>query len=1246
MKKRIVCALLTLIMLVSLVNSAALTAFAASAGTSEGAITVLKKMCLKKDYCEQLNKTQTFITGYGTVCKEPGHQVDNKGNLGDGTQGEKHQKHYISEKQADEALRTALGQIDQKVDSFASANGLKLTQAQNDALNIFSFIYGTEWMNGTGNLKTLLKTKPGYADLVNAMKTVGNNNDDRCGVFANMYLNGVYSNNLPTNYVNVEYNPNGGIIAQTTVPGAAYASMYNPSISTAHLVSATRSGYTFLGWFDGSKHYTPRLPNGTSAVSLTALWQKNGTEYSKAETVSYIVKKDQLSSTVVFTAPINEAKYILKNNDAKKTDAHVTTLESYKNLNEYAIEKVYADASGNKWVKLSGVEYWLMLSGTVASTGSDQFSTPSINVTVTVTNAYVNARQSATAGSALVGTYKVGQQLRIINTTVNNGITWGQVAKSDADDTPVSWVCLMYTNWGEVGKDVNPSTNTNAIATATVSASSYVNVRSGAGTENQIVGSLKKGDSVGLYEIKTVNGHQWGRADQGWFCLTYANVTMKNGSTVGVNVSDAGALAYAFAGKTSETVTAYVAASKTVDVVGTVEANTDVTVTNMTVDAQGSTWIKITWKTVENKKEVLKSGWVVMSNGLSTASARVKMSSEAEFKVISSLTVRERVGSDQKALFTMNPGVVIRVKEIKIVGETLWGLTYSYSNVNENVNEADQEGWVKEGWVNLATKYVTRTNAPSVPTVTNSTGDIATIVGVDSVNVRIDSSIHANKIGSLRRGTTAEILEVKDGWYKLDIDVDKNPETDSWVYKDYVQVSKKSTGTSSGGATVVANPDGTTTTTSTVGTGIVANTYSGVNVRSGAGVGYAQVTKLLPGTSVEILETTTVGTEKWGRCAQGWVSMNYITMISSTTTTTTATSGNGTPVTSFDDIKTSSLTAIYTGRVNGDDGDVKVYKAPNLGSEIVSKLKKGSPITMHELVTATEIKNAVDTQGKNENTNIGGTVQTTTETTYWARVNDGYIYNPRANITLDALDEKPYTLTGSDTLNVRAGAGTSSDILGQLKKGDQVKVTALKIDYNYVWGQISYDETEAAGNAGKIGWIRLDYMAEGAYFVQKSTTSTTTQNFPNNVQKPTIGSTGNTTTVPGTASATSYRYTGKVVNTNQLNVRQTASTSAGVTTTLKNGQALVIYETTISEAMAWGRCDAGWVYLYYVDLVPATAGVVDARVVYNDNTVIYSDANGSSTVGTYARMSVVDIYEIVDKMARTDLGWIHTDNLL
>ena len=166
-------------------------------------------------------------------------------------------------------------------------------------------------------------------------------------------------------------------------------------------------------------------------------------------------------------------------------------------------------------------------------------------------------------------------------------------------------------------------------------------------------------------------------------------------------------------------------------------------------------------------------------------------------------------------------------------------------------------------------------------------------------------------------------------------------------------------------------------------------------------------------------------------------------------------------------------------------------------------------------------------------------------------------------------------------------------------------------------------------------------MTAGAVTIAPETSAPTTA-----PSTPTMGSTGNTGTGGFVTNTGGYKYTGKVINTNELNVRSTASTANRYTYSLKGGASLVIYETTISENMAWGRCDAGWVYLYYVDLTPCINGAVDARVVYQDNTIIYTDADGSATAGTYARMSVIDIYEIVGKMARTDLGWVNTDNLL
>ena len=414
------------------------------------------------------------------------------------------------------------------------------------------------------------------------------------------------------------------------------------------------------------------------------------------------------------------------------------------------------------------------------------------------------------------------------------------------------------------------------------------------------------------------------------------------------------------------------------------------------------------------------------------------------------------------------------------------------------------------------------------------------------------------------------------------------------------------------------------------GTGIVANTYSGVNVRTGPSTGYATNGKLLPGTVVEILETARGG--KWGRTAQGWVSMDYITMLTYNEALNEAlTGGNangGIQVESFDKADRVSSTAVYTGMMKAD---ADIYAEPNEKANVVRTITAGSNITIHELatvtteVTDTELDDTV-LEDVVDGANTSVTIIRKT-TTYWARVNDGWVKDPSDKIALNALDEKVYTLTGQDEFKV------NNKVV--VKKGDQVKVTALSLSStNVVTGRIETSEGAA--------WIKLSVLSEGAVYeapkVENTTPSTGTT-----ITQPVIGAGSST---GGFVTNTSgYRYTGSVIRTKELNVRANPSTTAAKTTTLKSGAALVIYETTTSEGMAWGRCDAGWVYLYYVDLVPAT-GAVDARVVANDNTVAYTDMNCSAVAGTYARQSVIDIFEIVGKMARTELGWVNTDNLL
>ena len=1180
MKKRLLCFLMALFMAASLVPAAALPTFAATLSVSESAITVLKQ-----------------LEGYSKTC-------DTNGYIGYGTKCEKkkdHGNHTITEKEADAALREALKDLDKAVNSFASKKGLSLTQGQHDAMVLFSFQNGTAWTTGTGDLQSAITSKAKGSEFLSAICrwNASTNDDNRRKIEANMYLNGVYSSSVPSQFISVELDPNGGTMSQAAVQ------YYDVTTSQPVGVVPTNGTQTFMGWYlstgvDDKGVFTDG--NAVTKVSkvhdgktLVARWQMaNG----DTDSVNYLISVSDLASRTLYSAPNGSAW-------ATKIDKYITA--DGKSLR---VKADYVDKDGVRWCMLgSGTndgkawEDWVKLKTTVTGGIVADTSGLEMDVTVTVTNSYVNSRVNATIFSAQNGSYKQGDKLRIINTANADGFLWGQVAASAEDATPVGWVALMYTNFESVKDSGSSNQNTtNVVARAVVTAQGYLNVRNDAGTDNQIVGALSNGTQVDLYETKYVNGIQWGRYSGGWICLAYTDVTRVTEDTGAAN--DVGLTAYAFTGVMHDSYV-YDKVNGTGKAVDGLDGKT-VTVTNLTADEDGNTWGKIS------------EGWipVTRSNG---EAWKVDLDVAKFYVVADAVSVRDNASAGANLVDTLTKGVEFNVNDsyqVVVVGETIWGYA-------DKVGAGKNDSY--NGWVNLASKYVSRNGAPSIEEDEDDeyntyTGQLATVVNTDSVNVRITGATYGKIVGKLARGTTARVLGERDGWYNLDVDVDGNPETGSWVSGSYLNVYEGTidgSGNSSGD-----NNNGTSggNTTVETGTGIVANTYAGVNVRSGAGIGYALVGKLLPGTSVEITEVKQVGAAKWGKMAQGWVCMDYITMVSNYPI------GGGSGSGSSGGATTTEV-AIYTGHTNGK---VTVYKETSTKSDTVRTLAKGDPVTVHELLTSTE---TTKTEGKGDS---GSDSQTVTKTTYyWARVNDGYIAYPADNLTLDALDEKTYTLTESDTLNVREAAGTDSNkVKGlQLKKGDQVKVTSLEIVKGNVWGRIEKD--------GKSGWISLAYMTAGAVTIAPETSAPTTA-----PSTPTMGSTGNTGSGGFVTNTGGYKYTGKVINTNELNVRSTASTASTITTTLKGGASLVIYETTISENMAWGRCDAGWVYLYYVDLTPCINGAVDARVVYQDNTIIYTDADGSATAGTYARMSVIDIYEIVGKMARTDLGWVNTDNLL
>ncbi len=1217
MKKRIVCVLLTLIMLVSLVPATALTASAASLKTSEAAITIMKKLAIFKSKCYQVPGTNEFRIGYGTICSEKHKTTYKDGKVQDSADAG---KHSITQAQADQALRKLILDLDAKVNSFASANSLTLSQCQHDALVLFTFDVGDSWMSGSGVVRSAIVSKASTNDLLKAMSDWASDQDDfrRRKIEVNMYKNGIYSDVTPSSFGTVTYNPDAGTIPQNGT--GAYSVLFDTTKTSAHIPSPTRSGYKFMGWYSAQYDGTlvPSLTGSYNGKTLWAGWQATSVTANNANDLSYVhginetLKVSQLVSLDVYSIPTK--KNVKPFRTINKDTATVTAI------------KDFIDDDGNRWCKLSAAgDGWVLLKTSGQGGGNTEYTGGKINVTVTVTNAYVNRRANDSASSALTGSYKAGTKLKIVAT--NAAKTWGQV---EENGVAVGWVALMYTDWSTVydGSAPSDANNTTPIATATVTYNGYLNARSDPGVDNKIVGGFAKDTTVNVFEIRTVNGHRWGRTSTGWICLTYTNVKMLTDK----NVSDTGVLDYAFevtlvnSGSDLPTYAQPTTNSNNSD---TIKAGTTgLKITNAAV-ADGLIWVKAHWTVKETDKDgktkvIAKSGWATYSNFNLVPT---------KFTVVSdSLNIRKDAGSGNEFVFKLTKGVEVEVHEIKLVGEEIWGKIVGYTpTTGSGIENYD-------GWINLASNYVKRSSKIAIDGGTKAAIGTGTVVNADSVRIRITGALYGQVLGSINRGTKVAVLGEKDGWYMIDYDVDNNKETDSWIYSQYLEVKMGvvESGTGSTGGT------GTTQKTDGTGKGIIANTYAGVNVRSGAGIANAIVGKILNGTEVTILEVKLVGTAKWGRVKQGWICMDYVTMISYDNipgNNSNNSGGNkGTGVSSFDEVERTTTTAVYTGSIKAD---TIVYKTPNpnLENNTVRTIGTGENITIHELTAVTlEIYEGDKTDKQNENNDIETVVK---QTSYWARINDGWIKDPDANITLNALDEKVHTLTGASELNVRKAAGTNNDSLGKLKKGDQVPVTKLEIVKDSsartltVWGRVETSD-------GIVGYCDLSYMSEGALYEKKEEATT-----PTTPSTPTIGSTGNTGTGGFVNNAGGYKYTGKVINTESLNVRVTASTGAKKATTLKKGANLVIYETKISEDMAWGRCDAGWVYLYYVDLTPASgSSAIDARVVYTDNTIIYTDNAASSVAGTYSRMSVIDIYEYVGDMARTDLGWVSTGNLL
>ena len=1214
MSKRIVCVLLALIMLVGLIPAGVITASAASNRTvSENAIKFIKEWEGFSSNAYWDNSQYSY--GYGTVAPN-----------GLAT---------ITEEEADKALREELKTADAKVNSFAATHGKNFSQQQHDALVSFTYNCGWGWMSQPSYriTKAVINGSVGN-EFLQAMALWSNvDSIPQAGLVsrrmaeADMYLNGSYTKNARGSYTYVTFDANGGVLGEDKVQA------YDYNVPVAITSVPTREGYTFLGWYTKATEGVPvtTLNSETSKKTVFAHWQHDESAIEDNKTVvgtpaSYTIMGSQLTSLKVYSVP----------------NSNTASIGSVNAADSLKVTAEYVDENNIKWVKISSG--WVTL-GDVKKPVVIVVGTSS---TVTVTNAYINIRKNPNTDptNAPIGTVKYGDKLVITEVKEVKGSLWGKFEKG--------WIALMYTDYNSASASTPSGSADIAIAEGTVSVTNTnLNVRTGAGTDKALVGTLTNGTKVKIYEITTVGGHSWGRIGTSrWVCLDYVvykdivdttpdyvnkdNVTQNTGVpfmfTATVNAD--GLYVYDKAGDTG------------VVPVGSLNKNASVYIVE--IQAVNS---KMFGK-VHLSNAV---GWIQLAQTTYTAYGKVDTTGGGALNVRegagSSYAIAKKDGKDLK----LENGTAVTILELKANGTGIWAR-------------------VKEGWISMDHVALNTSNPPVVttPSTGTSTGDGNTVIMTGVVNsginlnVRLGAGVGFDIVNSLPNGTQVKIYEKQlvNGhyWGKMG--------NNAWVCLSYITDTTEQTGL--GGTT--GNTGSTTAPGASAGTpelkgvgAIVYNCTTGVNIRTAPGTNSALAGSAPVGSRVTVYEQKTYNGALWARTDEGWISMLYLKL-----DTDPSYSNPGSSVT---------VNGLFAATVLTNE--LPVYDAVNGGTAVVT-LVKGNVVYVTELQSfdGTTLSGKVTVGGKTGwidlsstaysasgvvATKEGGTLNVRSDakadasvveklnngssikivalksvksgatTTIWGKIAEGkWVAMEHVNIvsttvtapstgTSNTSSTSYGVIYNAGSVNVRSAAGVKNPQVATLMKGTQVIVHEETVVDDAQWVRIS---TETVN-----GWVAKQYVSI-SYTMNNGGNSTGTGTVP--------GTGTGTETAPSTGS----NYATGYVNSNiPLNIRSLPDVNSPKVGELTQGMTITIYEQQAGGGLTWGRVDKGWVALNYVTIT-STGSTGNG----NMGTIIkaFSKVNVRSMPGTgnaiVGEVMVNSRVEILDQQMYNGAVWYRISN--
>ncbi len=1179
MKRRFLCFLLAIVMLVGVVPFTALAD--GDMGISDQAVEVLKNFEGFSPYAYP--DYGQYSIGYGTSC------------------GQYEYPDGITEEQAEVLLRERLAISAKALNAFAAKWGLSFNQGQFDALMLFTYNVGEGWMNDTSTrfCQSVLNQDTGNQFVYNMTLWSTAGGYPHTGLInrrlceADMYLNGNYTNVARSDYNYILLDAQGGKVEDRM---QGYISTEPVKIKP---VPEERDGYRFMGWYTAVSggQWVTSLTENNDEMTLYAHWQEgDGTLDGYGNIVGSAVNYQCIAGNC---ASLN--KYAKPNEGAEVTgtlaaDAVVSIVADY------------VDDCDIKWGKLSGGE-WIMLGSPIP----DQTITNEPSFEVTVTNAYINVRRNPGVSSEHVGTVYQGDKLTIFRTRTVNGELWGKFSGG--------WVCLKYTDY-EIVVDNENNSDAPVIATGFVVCNNYLNVRQGPGTHYALIGKLLPGDEVEITEFKTVGTMEWARVRQGWVSMEYIQLYDVPDEPEEPGEGGAGE------GGDGGEATPPEAPEETVLYTGTVTGTDTLRVRSApgTANPQVGTLFRGQKVSILEERVVndanwgrISSGWIALMYIQKDPSAE-DLENAATGVVISNmnLNIRSAPGAHNALMGSLATGTVITIYEQTMLNGIAWG-------------RIDQ-GWVCMTYVQLVEDVEpdepTDPEEPENPDTPEKPEQepvlfTGTVINTNSLRVRSGAGTHYAQVGTLTYGTTVRILEMtmvnsmkwgrtEKGWICLDYiklvptaGVLSTPLTgkvvvgntplkiragagvqhkllgqltngakvtvyeivmvgnvawgriaEGWVCLDYVNLEIPSVPSKPVEPEDPSEPPEETTeptedptedpteeptedpteestepdTDAVLYTGKVILTNA-LRVRSAAGTTNPQVGTLTLGTKVEIYAVTVLNGMKWGRIDKGWISLNYV------------------------QVDATKENARYTleGTVSVGNTPLKVRTGAGVQHQLVAQLYNGNKVTVYDI------------------TFVGNVA--------WGRIDQGWVCldyvvlsipdpskipeNPGTQEPEEPTepedptdpvepsepeqtpDEPEYTTvlyTGktilTNSLQIRKEPSASSASVGTLTLGTKVKIYNVAVSGGMKWGRV------------EEGWISLTYVE-----LDKTR---------ENAQNTMIGTVtaGNTTLKIRSGPAVSYQLLGQ----------------------LTNGTEVTIYDLTFTNNIAWGRIDRGWICLDYVKL--------------------------------------------------------------